>query len=50
MPVTNDSLTKIELCILNDALITYKYQSNCPKNKIKIIQKKLFSMMDSTDD
>ena len=29
---------------LQDALITYKYQSNCPKDKIRIIQKKLLSM------
>ena len=48
--MTNDPLTKVELCILNDALLTYKYQSNCPKNKIKIIQKKLLSMKDSTND
>ena len=34
-------LTKVELFILQDALIAYKYQSNCPKDKIKIIQKKL---------
>ena len=35
-----------EIYILMDALIAYKYQSNCPKNKIKIIQKKLLQMED----
>ena len=42
--MANDPLTKVELCILQDALITYKYQSNCPKDTIRIIQKKLLSM------
>ena len=42
--MTNNPLTKVELCIIQDALITYKYQSNCPKDKIRIIQKKLLSM------
>ena len=37
--LTSDPLTKVELCIIQDALITYKYQSNCPKDKIRIIQK-----------
>ena len=36
--------TKLELYILQDALIAYKYQSHCPKNKIKTIQKKLLSI------
>tara|TARA_R100000329_G_scaffold30005_1_gene27691 strand:- start:232 stop:378 length:147 start_codon:yes stop_codon:yes gene_type:complete len=48
--MTNDPLTKVELCILQDALITYKYQSNCPKNKIRIIQKKLLSMEELQND
>ena len=42
--MTNNPLTKVELCILQDALITYKYQSNCPKDKIRMIEKKLLSM------
>jgi len=48
--MTNDPLTKVELCILQDALITYKYQSNYPKDKIRIIQKKLLKIEDSTND
>ena len=48
--MTSDPLTKVELCILQDALITYKYQSNCPKDKIRIIQKKLLNMKNSTLD
>ena len=45
-----NNFTNEELYILQDALITYKYrwvnQSNCPKNKIRTIQKKLLSMED----
>ena len=48
--MTNDPLTKVELCILQDALITYKYQSNCPKDKIRIIQKKLLKIEDLYHD
>ncbi len=44
------SLTKVELCILQDALIAYKYQSNCPKDKIRVIQKKLLKIEDSTNE
>ena len=36
--------TNLELAILHDALIAYKYQSHCPKNKIKTIKKKLLNM------
>ena len=50
MSVTSDPLTNVELCILQDALITYKYQSSCPRDKIKIIQKKLLNMENSTLD
>ena len=51
--MTNDSLTKEELYILQDALISYKYgrvnRSHHPstKYKIRIIQKKLLSMEES---
>ena len=41
------NLTNLELAILSDALITYKYQSHCPKSKIKTIQKKLLLMRDN---
>ena len=40
------NLENFEIYILMDALIANKYQSNCPKNKIKIIQKKLLQMED----
>ena len=40
------NLTNLDIYILMDSLISYKYQSNCPKNKIKIIQKKLLQMED----
>ena len=40
------NLTNLDIYILIDSLISYKYQSNCPKNKIKIIQKKLLQMED----
>ena len=36
--------TLLELHIIQDALIGYKYQSNCPKNKIKAIQKKILEL------
>ena len=36
-----NNFTDEELLILQDALIGYKYQSHCPKNKIKTIQKKI---------
>ena len=38
------NLENFEIYILMDALIAYKYQSHCPKNKIRTIQKKLLSM------
>ena len=40
------NFTNLDIYILMDSLISYKYQSNCPKNKIKIIQKKLLQMED----
>ena len=40
------TLTNLDIYILMDSLIAYKYQSNNPKNKIKIIQKKLLQMED----
>ena len=40
------NFTNLDIYILMDALIAYKYQSNNPKNKIKIIQKKLLQMED----
>jgi len=39
-----NNFTNEEILILQDALIGYKYQSHCPKNKIRNIQKKLLSM------
>ena len=40
------NFTNLDIYILMVSLISYKYQSNCPKNKIKIIQKKLLQMED----
>ena len=54
--MTNDPLTKQELYILTDAIISYNYgYVNKPLNpstkyKIKIIQKKLLQMEDSALD
>ena len=42
--------TLLELWVINDSLIAYKYQSNCPKNTIKNIQKKLLLMRNSHEN
>ena len=45
-----NNFTNEEIYILQDALYSYKYgramKSNCPKDKILTIQKKLLSMED----
>ncbi len=51
--MTNDPITKQELYILQDALISYKYgrvNRLYSKDKIRTIQKKLLKMEDNALD